>query len=175
MIWVAAVAAGNPYGRQASVDMAGAAAEMLLAQQEREGDPTKQGVVWPRIAEIGLLVSLGGGGTLLRFALQRIKAEGFYQFVVCQATLASVGWVLFSAIHASCRAPRATVSSSSASSCAACAAVGAGRVVVVTTGLGFLRFGFVPKPFFAPTRDSAGRRAGATTSAELPTRSRHAR
>jgi len=64
----------------------------LLAQQEHEGDPTKEGVVWPRVAELGLLVSLGGGGTLLRFSLQHLQAEGWYHFVVCQATLAAVGF-----------------------------------------------------------------------------------
>jgi len=63
-----------------------------LAQQERRGDPTKDGVQWTRIAEVGLLASLGGGGTLVRYALQRLKAEGHYHFAVCQATLAAVGF-----------------------------------------------------------------------------------
>ena len=67
---------------------------MSLAQQERRGDPTKDGVQWTRIAEVGLLASLGGGGggSLLRFALQRLKAEGQFRFAVCQATLAAVGF-----------------------------------------------------------------------------------
>ena len=63
-----------------------------LARQERTGDPTREGVVWSRIAEVGLLISLGGGGMLLRYALQTLQAEGWYDFVVCQATLASVGF-----------------------------------------------------------------------------------
>ena len=63
-----------------------------LAQQERKGDPAKEGVVWPRICELGLLVSLGGGGSLLRFALQRLQSEGWYEYCVCQATLAAVGF-----------------------------------------------------------------------------------
>ena len=63
-----------------------------LAQQSHEGDPTKEGVVWPKIAELGLLVSLGGGGALLRFALQQLQREGWYEFICCQATLAAVGF-----------------------------------------------------------------------------------
>ena len=63
-----------------------------LAQQERQGDPVKTGVVWPRIAELGLLVSLGGGGVVLRYALQQLQAQGWYEYVVCQATLAAVGF-----------------------------------------------------------------------------------
>ena len=63
-----------------------------LRREERNGDPTREGVVWPRIAEVGLLVSLGGGGTLLRFALQKLQDEGFYHFAACQATLAAVGF-----------------------------------------------------------------------------------
>ena len=63
-----------------------------LGMQKKEGDPTRHGVVWPRIAELGLLVSLGGGGAVLRYALQQIVAEGKYDFVVCQATLAAVGF-----------------------------------------------------------------------------------
>ena len=63
-----------------------------LQKEVHNGDPTREGVVWPRIAEVGLLISLGGGGTLLRFALQRLKAEGWYHFAACQATLAAVGF-----------------------------------------------------------------------------------
>jgi uncharacterized membrane protein YgcG len=63
-----------------------------LAQLERQGDPAKTGVVWPRIAELGLLVSLGGGGVVLRYALQQLQAQGWYEYVVCQATLAAVGF-----------------------------------------------------------------------------------
>ncbi len=48
--------------------------------------------MWSRIAEVGLLVSLGGGGSLLRFALQQMQKDGWYHFVVCQATLAAVGF-----------------------------------------------------------------------------------
>ena len=55
-----------------------------LAQQQRQGDPGNQGVVWPRIAEVGLLVALGGGGTLLRYALQQMQAEGWYEFAITQ-------------------------------------------------------------------------------------------
>ena len=41
---------------------------------------------------MGLLLSLGGGATLLRYALQRLKADKWYRFAVCQATLAAVGF-----------------------------------------------------------------------------------
>ena len=43
-------------------------------------------------AQVSLLVSLGGGFRLLRYALQRMRADGWYRFVVCQATLAAVGF-----------------------------------------------------------------------------------
>lgn len=137
-----------------------------LAKQEHTGDPTKEGVIWSRIAEVssahwlstlgspskhlsctlctrassehsshtehsspnpspqlvvsfhppltplamsppshplllphtgrawqvGLLVTLGGGCALLCHALRMLKQEGWYHFVVCQATVAAVGF-----------------------------------------------------------------------------------
>lgn len=38
------------------------------------------------------MLSLGGGATVLRYALQQMKAEGWYEMVCCQATLAAVGF-----------------------------------------------------------------------------------
>ena len=58
----------------------------------RHGDPLTSGVVWPRIAELALLVAIGGGSALLRFVLDTLKAEERYEYVVCQATFGAVGF-----------------------------------------------------------------------------------
>jgi hypothetical protein len=57
-----------------------------LEQQERAGDPTAGGVVFPSIAEISLIGGLGCGEYLLRLALDDIQARKCYKFVVLQAT-----------------------------------------------------------------------------------------
>lgn len=63
-----------------------------LQRQERYGDPTSTGVVWPRVVEIGLLAGLGCGKVLVRLALEELAASGRFDFVVLQATMASVSF-----------------------------------------------------------------------------------
>ena len=60
-----------------------------LEKQERSGDPLAGGVVFPSIAEIGLVGGLGCGEYLLRMALDDIRTSGKYHYVVLQATDAS--------------------------------------------------------------------------------------
>jgi hypothetical protein len=61
-----------------------------LAQEleacERSGDPLVGGIVFPEIAEIALVGGLGCGEYLLRMALDDIRAEGKYKYVLLQAT-----------------------------------------------------------------------------------------
>lgn len=63
-----------------------------LQTQEHSGDPTTTGVVWPKVAELGLLAGLGSGKLLVRLALEELRASGTYEFVVLQATMASVSF-----------------------------------------------------------------------------------
>ena len=63
-----------------------------LQRQHRYGDPTTTGVVWPRIAEIALLAGLGCGKTLVRLVLDELAQSGEFDFVVLQATMASVSF-----------------------------------------------------------------------------------
>lgn len=61
----------------------------------RCGDPWNEGVVWPRLAEIGLLGGLGCGKALLSLAIERLEsmkptATHNYDYVVLQATENSV-------------------------------------------------------------------------------------
>ena len=58
----------------------------------RSGDPLVGGIVFPEIAEIALVGGLGCGEYLLRMALDGIRAEGRYKFVVLQATDTSKGF-----------------------------------------------------------------------------------
>lgn len=58
----------------------------------RSGDPLVGGIVFPEIAEIALVGGLGCGEYLLRMALDGIRAEGKYKFVILQATDASKGF-----------------------------------------------------------------------------------
>jgi len=76
--------------RRRALDGGSLAAE--LQQQRRFGDPMTTGVVWPRVAEIGLLAGLGCGKALLKLALHELRASGAYDFVVLQATMASVSF-----------------------------------------------------------------------------------
>uniref|UniRef100_A0A7S3B222 Chromo domain-containing protein n=1 Tax=Haptolina ericina TaxID=156174 RepID=A0A7S3B222_9EUKA len=65
---------------------------LALQRQDRHGDPTTTGVVWPRIAEVALLAGLGCGKTLVRLALDELKASKAFDFAVLQATMASVSF-----------------------------------------------------------------------------------
>ena len=74
-----------------ALDMHGELARELQEQQ-RYGDPTTTGVVWPRVAEVGLLAGLGCGKLLVGLALEELRASGDYDFAVLQATMASVSF-----------------------------------------------------------------------------------
>ena len=74
-----------------ALDMHGELARELQEQQ-RYGDPTTTGVVWPRVAEVGLLAGLGCGKLLVALALEELRASGDYDFAVLQATMASVSF-----------------------------------------------------------------------------------
>jgi hypothetical protein len=67
------------------VDEDGSFAEGL-ERQPRSGDPLGEGVVWPTIAEIGLVGALGCGEYLLQMALDDIARRGTYDYVVLEAT-----------------------------------------------------------------------------------------
>jgi hypothetical protein len=84
------VASGVQAARDGSfqVDSDGSLAAEL-EKQERSGDPLAGGVVFPSIAEIGLVGGLGCGEYLLRMALDDIRTSGKYHYVVLQATDAS--------------------------------------------------------------------------------------
>jgi hypothetical protein len=68
-----------------AVDMDGSLSAELEAQP-RSGDPLLSGVVFPTIAEIGLLGGMGCGEYLLRMALDDVKSRGQYKYVALQAT-----------------------------------------------------------------------------------------
>jgi hypothetical protein len=57
-----------------------------LESLSRSGDPSAGGIVFPTIAEIGLLGGLGCGEYLLRMALDDIYTKCHYKYVVLQAT-----------------------------------------------------------------------------------------
>jgi hypothetical protein len=57
-----------------------------LEAQPRSGDPRGGGIVFPALAEIALLGGLGCGEYLLRMALQSIRENEQYKYVVLQAT-----------------------------------------------------------------------------------------
>jgi len=57
-----------------------------LESQTRSGDPHLGGIVFPAIAEIGLVGGLGCGEYLLRMALESIRETKKYKYVVLQAT-----------------------------------------------------------------------------------------
>jgi hypothetical protein len=59
---------------------------MELESLSRSGDPGAGGIVFPAIAEIGLLGGLGCGEYLLRMALDDISTKVQYRYVVLQAT-----------------------------------------------------------------------------------------
>jgi hypothetical protein len=55
------------------VDWDGALAT-ALERQKRSGDPTAEGVVWPRVAELSLLGALGCGKWLVQTLLAELAA-----------------------------------------------------------------------------------------------------
>lgn len=60
---------------------------MELQAELHAGDPSNEGVVWPRIAEISLLGALGCGRWLVELLIEELEAEGsHYAFVVTQAS-----------------------------------------------------------------------------------------
>eukprot|EP00592_Proboscia_alata_P008802 CAMPEP_0194364116 /NCGR_PEP_ID=MMETSP0174-20130528/12023_1 /TAXON_ID=216777 /ORGANISM="Proboscia alata, Strain PI-D3" /LENGTH=1007 /DNA_ID=CAMNT_0039137973 /DNA_START=49 /DNA_END=3069 /DNA_ORIENTATION=+ len=61
----------------------------LLEAQPRSGDPFGTGVVWPTIAEIGILCGVGCGEYLFRMAIDEIISKGTYDYIVLQATESS--------------------------------------------------------------------------------------
>lgn len=63
-----------------------------LAAVEHSGDPRTEGVVWSRIAEVGMVCALGCGGAVLRSVLRQLQQEAKYSHVVLQATLPAVGF-----------------------------------------------------------------------------------
>jgi hypothetical protein len=69
----------------AKVDVDGSLADELEALP-RSGDPLGGGIVFPDVAEIGLVGGLGCGEYLLRMALDDIRTKRRYKFVVLQAT-----------------------------------------------------------------------------------------
>ena len=77
--------------QERALDLDGSIAEELQ-KQEHYGDPTTTGVVWPKVAEIGLLAGLGAGKLLVRLALEELRSSGEFDFVVLQATMASVSF-----------------------------------------------------------------------------------
>jgi hypothetical protein len=74
-----------------ALDVDGRIANELQAQT-RFGDPTTTGVVWPKVAEVGLVAGLGAGKLLVRLALEELRASGEFDFAVLQATMASVSF-----------------------------------------------------------------------------------
>ena len=62
---------------------------MELEGLPRAGDPHGGGIIFPDIAEIGLVGALGCGEYLLRMTLDAIRSAGSYRYVVLQATNAS--------------------------------------------------------------------------------------
>lgn len=63
-----------------------------LEKVYRSGDPHINGVIWPSIAEIGLVGALGCGEYLLQMALEDIANRGCYNYVVLQATETSLSF-----------------------------------------------------------------------------------
>lgn len=67
------------------VDSDNAIAESL-EQQERSGDPHKEGVIWPRVAEISLVGGLRCGRWLVNLVIEELETSGEYDWIVLQAT-----------------------------------------------------------------------------------------
>eukprot|EP00467_Chlorarachnion_reptans_P009093 CAMPEP_0114501938 /NCGR_PEP_ID=MMETSP0109-20121206/8774_1 /TAXON_ID=29199 /ORGANISM="Chlorarachnion reptans, Strain CCCM449" /LENGTH=476 /DNA_ID=CAMNT_0001679719 /DNA_START=52 /DNA_END=1483 /DNA_ORIENTATION=+ len=73
------------------VDASGELA-MELNKQSHHGDPKKEGIIWPKVAEISLLGALGCGGWLVQLILQEMEASAEYEWVVLQALENSIGF-----------------------------------------------------------------------------------
>ena len=58
----------------------------LLEQEGRSGDPEKEGVIWPRIAELSLLGALKCGRTLVQLAIDSLESGDDYDYLILQAT-----------------------------------------------------------------------------------------
>jgi len=63
-----------------------------LEAQQRSGDPTQEGVIWPRVGEIAVMSGLECGGFLLQLVLEEMRSKGLYDYVVVQATESSAGF-----------------------------------------------------------------------------------
>jgi len=63
-----------------------------LNEAQSHGDPDGEGVVWPKIAEIGLLAGLGSGGLLIRHVIGELIASGEYEYAVMQSTPVAVSF-----------------------------------------------------------------------------------
>mmetsp|Transcript_13205 Transcript_13205/g.25039 ORF Transcript_13205/g.25039 Transcript_13205/m.25039 type:complete len:752 (-) Transcript_13205:223-2478(-) len=63
-----------------------------LSDQFHHGDPLKEGIMWPRVAEISLVGALGCGGWLVSLVLEEMEAENQYDWVVLQALDNSIGF-----------------------------------------------------------------------------------
>eukprot|EP00968_Pinguiococcus_pyrenoidosus_P017075 scaffold1661_cov251-Pinguiococcus_pyrenoidosus.AAC.15 len=71
------------------VDEDGALADALNGVQHA-GNWQDQGVIWDRVAEIGLVGALGCGDWLMRLVLDEIQLQGQYDFVVLDSTEGAV-------------------------------------------------------------------------------------
>lgn len=58
----------------------------LLESEKRSGDPEKEGVIWPRIAELSLLGALKCGRMLVQLAIDMLECENTYDYLILQAT-----------------------------------------------------------------------------------------
>jgi hypothetical protein len=75
---------GNEQHEKGVIDDGTLSAE--LETQQRSGDPLEGGIVWPTVAEIGLVGALGCGEYLVQMALDDIARKGVYDYVVLDAT-----------------------------------------------------------------------------------------
>ena len=61
-----------------------------LEEQERDGDPEREGVIWHRVGEISLLGGLKCGRWLVRAVIQEMEQSGDCDILVLQATDMSI-------------------------------------------------------------------------------------
>ena len=61
-----------------------------LEKQKRAGNADAEGIVWPRVAELGCIGSLGCGKFLMQIVINELAEGGNYDFLVLQATNLSV-------------------------------------------------------------------------------------
>ena len=60
-----------------------------LAKVKSAGDPLTKGIVFKRVAELGLLGGLGCGSALVKRAIAQLEESGDYDFIVLQVRRAS--------------------------------------------------------------------------------------